>query len=133
MGIVIDADILINCERGKLDLDNYTKTRTENFYLSVITMSEMLHGLYRATDPHVLKHRGLFLETIRTRFQIIPIDYLIAERRAHITASLAKLGQSIGSDDSWIAATCLAYDHTLVTGNIREFNRIEGLKIETWL
>ena len=132
MGILIDADILINWERGILDVESHTRGRSEEFYLSVITVSEMLHGLHRTANERIRSRRTLFIQELMELFEVIPIDFTIAQTRSEITASLADLGQSIGSDDSWIAATCLAYNHSLVTGNIREFSRIPGLKIETW-
>ena len=39
----------------------------------------------------------------------------------------------IGLHDSWIAATCLAYNLTLITGNLREFKRVPGLNTEKWI
>jgi tRNA(fMet)-specific endonuclease VapC len=132
MGILIDADILINWERGVLDVESHTHGRNEEFYLSVITVSEMLHGVHRTTNERVRSRRTLFIQDMIGLFEVIPIDLAIAQTRSEITARLAELGQSIGSDDSWIAATCLTYNHSLITGNMREFSRIPGLRIETW-
>lgn len=132
MGVLIDADILIHWERGVLDLDSLTRGRKEKFYLSVITVSEMLHGLLRTTDVRIRTRRTLFMEELISRFELVPIDYPIAQVRSEITAQLAIRGESIGSDDSWIAATCLALNHSLITGNVREFSRLAGLTIETW-
>ena len=47
--------------------------------------------------------------------------------------SLAQHGEMIGAHDAWIAATCIARDLTLVTGNTREFARVPGLGIENWM
>jgi tRNA(fMet)-specific endonuclease VapC len=38
----------------------------------------------------------------------------------------------IGAHDAWLAATCLAHGLTLVTGNVREFQRVHGLRVEEW-
>jgi tRNA(fMet)-specific endonuclease VapC len=62
----------------------------------------------------------------------MPIDLPIARQHAQIWAELKSKGTLIGLHDSWIAATCLVYDHTLVTKNLREFKRIKDLKIECW-
>ena len=132
MGVLIDADILINAERGLLNLEAHTTDRQELFFLSVVTASEMLHGVYRTKDPAIRQRRTEFVESLLSKFTLLPIDDVIARTRGRITAQLAEQGQSIGSDDSWIAATCVALGHTLVTGNAREFNRVEGLAIETW-
>jgi predicted nucleic acid-binding protein len=41
-------------------------------------------------------------------------------------------GNLIGPHNMWLAATCLTYGLTMVTGNLREFRRVEGLKVEAW-
>ena len=51
---MIDASILIEAERGRLDLEPYVAQRQdEEFFLSVITASELLHGVHRAVRPEV--------------------------------------------------------------------------------
>ena len=50
-----------------------------------------------------------------------------------IRATLETRGQTIGPNDLWIAAHAKALDLTLVTNNEREFQRIDGLKIENWM
>lgn len=46
---------------------------------------------------------------------------------------LEKQGFRIGDMDMFIAATALEEDVTLVTGNVKHFERIPGLKIENWI
>ena len=46
---------------------------------------------------------------------------------------VAQRGEMIGVHDSWIVATCIARDLTLITGNTREFNRVPGLAVENWI
>ena len=47
-------------------------------------------------------------------------------------AELASTGKMIGPHDLWIAAACIAHGLTLVTANVREFQRVPGLAIESW-
>ena len=56
-----------------------------------------------------------------------------ARAHAGLWSSLAPHGEMIGVHDAWIAATCIARDLTLVTGNTREFARAPGLGIENWM
>ena len=52
MGILIDSNIFIKAEKGDIDLDKYINGReNEDFFISVITASELLHGVWRATAP----------------------------------------------------------------------------------
>lgn len=59
MGILIDSDVLINYERGRIDLISKIKGREqEEVFLSVITASELLHGVWRATNSHIRSRRS---------------------------------------------------------------------------
>lgn len=63
---------------------------------------------------------------------IISLDKNGAERSAYILNTLKKLGQSIGLKDSLIAGIVLENKLTLLTRNIKHFERVSGLPIETW-
>ena len=133
MAVLIDASILIGAERGRLDLEQHVAQRQEEeFFLSVITASELLHGVYRAVRPEVRTKRAAFVEAILARFPLLPVDLATARAHAHVWATLAAAGMMIGPHDLWLAATCLAHGLTMVTANIREFTRVPGLAVEVW-
>ncbi len=133
MAVLIDASILIAAERGKLDLESHVAQRAEEeFFLSVITASELLHGVHRAIQPDIRARRAAFVEAILTRFPLFPVDLTTARAHAQLWAELAAAGQMIGPHDLWLAATCVAYGFTMVTANVREFNRVPGLLVENW-
>jgi predicted nucleic acid-binding protein len=133
MAVLIDASILIEAERGRLELESHVAQRQEEeFFLSVITASELLHGVYRAVQPEVRTKRSAFVEAILARFPLLPVDIATARAHAQIWAALAAAGQMIGPHDLWLAATCMAYGFTMVTANIREFARVPGLTVEVW-
>jgi len=48
-------------------------------------------------------------------------------------ASLAAQGIGMGAYDRWLAATCLARNHSIATTNLREFARVPGLSVEHWV
>lgn len=134
MAILIDTSILIEYERGRLDVPARVSGRTnEEAFLSVIGASELLHGAQRATDPAIGVKRRAFVEAILARFPVLAIDLETARAHAIIWSELARQGQMIGIHDAWIAASCIAHDLTLVTANLREFSRVPGLRIENWL
>lgn len=134
MGILIDSDFLIEIERNRKDISNQIKGReSEDVFLSVITASELLHGVHRAIDNKIKTRRLAFVEAVLNMFPVIEIDLPIARSHALLWSSLMEQGNMIGLHDSWIGATCLAYDLILVTSNVREFKRIPGLKIEKWM
>lgn len=72
MGILIDGSVLIEHEKGRLDLEGHVGEREhEEFFLSVITASELLHGVYLAADPAMRVRRSVWVEAVLERF---PID-----------------------------------------------------------
>ena len=58
-----------------------------------------------------------------------PVDHFYADLRQH----LQKSGTTIGANDLWIAAQCLALGLDVVTQNGREFKRVPGLKVHDWV
>ena len=132
MGILIDASVLIEHERGGLDLDEDLEGREDEFFLSVITASELLHGVHRATEPSVRARRAALVEALLANFPILEIDVAAARAHARLWADLASRGQLIGAHDLWIAASCLSRGLGLATVNAREFARVPGLEVEVW-
>jgi tRNA(fMet)-specific endonuclease VapC len=130
MGILVDTGGFILGERnpGRLR-EILAQVGAEGAYISVITASELLHGVHRAVENSVRACREAFVEAILTRVPILWIDLPIARIHARLWAELVKQGTMIGLHDSWIAATCLAHDLSLLTMNLREFSRVVGLKI----
>ncbi len=132
MGVLIDASVLIAYERGHLDLEHKLAGREdEEFFLSVITASELLHGVHRATEAHRAR-RSAFVEAILERFPILQPDLATARIHSEVWAGLSSAGVVIGSHDLWVAATAMAHGLTLVTENLKEFRRVPGLAVESW-
>ena len=83
----------------------------------------------RSSDPvRSLQIQEAFLE----QFESLPFDDTACRHAAKIRADLSRTGTIIGAYDILIAATALANDLTLVTHNINEFGRVNGLRIEDW-
>jgi predicted nucleic acid-binding protein len=133
MGVLIDASVLIDHERGRVDLREHVKGReSEGFFLSVITASELLHGVHRAGDPGIRARRSAFVEGVLGTFPLLPVEIATARMHARLRADLAVQGRLIGAHDLWIASTCLSHGLSLVTSNLREFGRVPGLDVEDW-
>jgi len=133
LAVLIDASILIEAERGRLELEPHVARHAdEQSFLSVITASELLHGVHRATRPDVRARRSAFVEGILQRFPLLSVDLACARAHAQIWAELRQAGTIIGPHDLWLAATCVAHGLTMVTANIREFERVPGLAVEAW-
>jgi tRNA(fMet)-specific endonuclease VapC len=133
MAVLIDASILIEAERGRLRLEPHVERHgEEEAFLSVVTASELLHGVHRASQPDVRARRSAFVEGILERFPLLSIDLACARAHAQLWAELSQAGALIGAHDLWLAATCIAHGLTMVTANTREFARVPGLQLEHW-
>jgi tRNA(fMet)-specific endonuclease VapC len=132
VAVLIDSSILIAHERGRLRLEAHLAGRDDEFLLSVITASELLHGVHRALDPAVRARRSAWVEGVLAQFPLLPVDLATARAHARLWADLAAHGSLIGPHDMWLAAACLAYGLTMVTANTREFARVPGLVVEEW-
>ena len=133
MGRLIDTNTFIESERGRLDLDSNIEAREGgSFFMSVVTASELLHGVHRAS-PRFRESRTATIETWIARFPLIDIDLPIARDHAKIFADLKSKGEVIGAHDLWLAATCINRGLRIVTANVKEFSRIPNLEVENWL
>jgi tRNA(fMet)-specific endonuclease VapC len=133
MGLLIDASVLIEHERGRLDLDAHIGGReAEQFFLSVITVSELLHGVHRAGDRARRARRSAWVEAVIDSFPLLQVDLPTARSHADLWTELARSGRLIGAHDMWLAAAALAHGLSLATANVREFGRVAGLELEDW-
>ena len=133
MGVLIDSSVLIYFERSGRDASTFVKGREgEEAFISVITASELLHGVHRATDGNIKAKRLAFVEGVLAALPILSIDLETARSHSQLWAELAQQGNMIGGHDSWLAATCLAHGLRLATSNLREFKRVPGLDAEKW-
>jgi tRNA(fMet)-specific endonuclease VapC len=128
VAVLIDTGLLADLERGVANPDVESAIGDEDRAISVITVSELLHGVHRATGAQRTR-RSAFVEHLLAGMRAIEITEQIARVHADIWAQLAAKGEVIGAHDLWIAATALAHGMGLATGNTREFKRVPGLRL----
>lgn len=119
--------MLIDAERGGQALDKIPED--EEQLISVITASELLHGIHRAIDDMVRTRRRAFVERALARFELVSIDLQVARNHADVRVRLQVAGEIIGPHDLWIAATALTHGLQVATTNAREFERVPGLSV----
>ena len=132
MALLIDTDLLIDLERGDATSGVERLLGDEDRAISVITVSELLHGVNRAQGA-IRARRRAFVEHVLAGMEAIPITEPVARVHADIWADLTGRGQQVGAHDLWIAATALAHDLGVATRNSTHFQRIEGLRVVTTL
>ena len=98
--------------------------------ISVITVSELLHGVHRARGARRTRRRA-FVEHVLASLDPIPITEAVARVHAEIWAELSGRGDVVGAHDLWIGATALAHGFGVATGNADDFGRIPGLRVLT--
>ena len=98
--------------------------------MSVITHGELTHGAYKSQQPQLALSK---LQQLVELIPVMPIAATVSEHYGQIRSSLEKTGTPIGNNDLWIAAHALDLQVTLVTNNVREFERVPSLKLENWV
>lgn len=94
--------------------------------ISLITYGEIYEGIYYGRNAQ--RHEQGFLNFLRG-VAVLPPNRTIMERFAQIRGDLRAQGQIIGDFDILIGATTLYHNLTLITSNVRHFNRIPDLKL----
>ena len=131
MGVILDSSILIESERGRLDMAAFIAGREdEPFGISVISVSELLHGVHRADSSKRRLKRSAFVEKVIELFPIYSFEIAAARIYAEIWADLLQKGSRIGSHDLMIGATAISLGYSVATLNRRHFERIDGLTVE---
>jgi tRNA(fMet)-specific endonuclease VapC len=97
--------------------------------ISTVTLAELSYGVEKSR--HVERNR-LALALFLTPFELLPFTAPAAFIYGSIRQQLEQSGQLIGSYDMLIAAQALAEGLTLVTNNVKEFARVDGLNVENW-
>lgn len=96
----------------------------------MITAAELLHGVERADTEARMVTRQAFVEKVIEFFPVFSLDMTTARIYAKLWATLSGKGITVGAHDLIIAATAIALDYTIVTANTRDFEKIEGLRVE---
>jgi len=133
MGILIDSSVLIAWERDRVDLESQLAgCADEDFAISAITASELLHGVHRASNPAQRRRREPFVEGLLALLPVISFDAVAARVHARLSAELAANGTAVGPHDLIIAATALTKGYKVTTRDERSFPRIPGLSYQRW-
>jgi tRNA(fMet)-specific endonuclease VapC len=97
--------------------------------ISTITLAELLHGAEKSARPAHNRHE---VEAFAARLEVLPFDIAAAAHSGEIRANLERAGHPIGGYDVLIAGHARSRGLLVVTGNLREFARVEGLRSEDW-
>lgn len=98
--------------------------------ISTIVLTELLVGAEKSNRPAENRRE---IDRFTGRLIVLPFDDAAAAHAAEIRANLERAGRGIGGYDTLIADHARSQGLIVVTGNLREFNRVKGLRAEDWL
>ncbi len=130
MKYLLDTNICIHFLRGKYGLiEKFEQLGAENFTISEITLAELVFGAENSKYPQ--KNLDL-IELFANQVVVLPIFsaiYLYGKEKARLRSR----GLQISDFDLLIGCTAIENDLIMVTENLKEFQRISGIRIENWV
>ena len=135
MTYLLDTDILSNLLKrtpSTILIVKLASVPPEQQFTSSITLGELFYGAHRLQErsTHLLQQLN---EALLPNLPVLPFDAAAARRYGALRAELERNGTPLGDADLRIGAIALARGLTMVTGNVRHFQRIPGLTVENWL
>ena len=135
MGVVIrymlDSSFCIDVMRDRTPaLRERFKVEAGTMALSTIALHELLYGAANVENSQRARQK---VDEFAGRLAVVEFGEQAANHAGDIRATLRRAGQMIGSYDLLIAAHARSLGLVVVTGNVREFERVPGLRCENWL
>jgi predicted nucleic acid-binding protein len=131
MGIIIDTNVLIDAEQGRINLNAVPSLKKfKEAFISVITVAELLTGVHMAktTDDRVM--RSAFVEHMITRIPSLAFDEAVAKTYSELYTHFLKQRKiGPGIHDLQIAATAISHGYAVLTSNAADFKKIPGLQV----
>ncbi len=130
-GSMLDTNVCIRAMRrgGEYILERL-KSDPEQLCLSTIILNELYVGAELSARPD---HHMLLVTELASRLTVLDFDDNAARHAADIRANLSRKGQLIGSNDMLIAGHARSLGLMLVTNDLSDFKRVDGLRCEDWL
>jgi tRNA(fMet)-specific endonuclease VapC len=130
MKYLLDSNICIHFLRGKYNIiEKLNEVGIDNCAISEITLAELVFGAEKSDNP---KNNNKLIEKFIGQLGILPIFDAI-QTYGKEKARLQSEGKMISDFDLLIGCTSIENDLIMVTENIKEFERIKGIKIENWV
>ena len=131
---IFDTDIYTNVMRkvpSKTLLNRLKEVPRRDQFTTTITIAEVYYGVMKASNKtRLLK---LFEDVLLPRATILPFDFSAAKKYGEIRSFLENQGTPLAHADLQIASISLSMNMTLVTGNVKHFQRVTQLAVENWL
>lgn len=127
---MLDTDICIHVIRERPpSLRQRFNEAADQLCISAITLAELLYGAEKSARP--VQNR-LVVDQFAARLEALPFAEAAAAQYGQLRAELEREGKPVGGYDMLIGAHARSLGLVLVTNNRREFDRISGLRVESW-
>lgn len=127
---MLDTNLCIRVLRDKPpELRERFNHEADGLCISSVVLMELIYGA--ETSARVAHHRRA-VEDFAARLDVLPFDAAAAAHTADIRADLERRGERIGAYDLQIAGHARSHGLIVVTGDLAEFRRVEGLRSEDW-
>ncbi len=128
---MLDTNIVIYViKRRPIEVLKVFNQHAGQMCISSITLAELLHG---AEKSERVEHNLAVIEDFVSRLTVMEYNNKTAAHYGDIRADLERKGTTIGVNDLHIAGHARSEALTLVTNNMAEFERVEGLRLENWV
>jgi tRNA(fMet)-specific endonuclease VapC len=128
---MLDTNIVIYViKRRPVELLEVFNAHAGQMCISSITLAELLHGVEKSL---MITKNLRKVEDFVSRLEVLPYENTAASHYGDIRTNLEKKGAVIGVNDLHIAAHARSEGLILVSNNVREFERVEGLRLENWI
>jgi tRNA(fMet)-specific endonuclease VapC len=131
---LLDSNVLSDVMRNPgghlaIVLEQKTGERGARVLTSIIVACEMHYGAFKQGSSPLTARVASALGSL----EVVPLSGGVEVAYASLRCDLERKGQVIGQNDMLIAAHAIALGAVLVTDNVREFQRVKGLRVENWL
>ena len=128
---MLDTNIVVYTMKNRPSrVRNAFKRHSGQMAVSTVTLGELIYGAEKSTSPE----RNLSdIERLAAHLEVLPFDRSAATHFGQLRAELARTGRPIGPYDRMIAGHARSLGLVLVTNNVREFERVPGLRIDNWI
>lgn len=128
---MLDTNVCIRAMRkGGEHLRARLKAEDVRLCLSTIIMHELYVGAELSSRP---EHNRDLVAELTTKLSVLDFDDEAARHAADIKAKLTRRGALIGGNDMLIAGHARSLGLTLITSDLTDFTRVDGLRCEDWL
>jgi tRNA(fMet)-specific endonuclease VapC len=128
---MLDTNIVIYViKRRPLEVLDTFNQHAGQMCISSITLSELLHGVEKSAQPD---HNLRQVESFVSRLDVLDYTSKASTHYGDIRSNLEKKGKTIGVNDLHIAGHARSEGLILVTNNLKEFERVEALRLDNWV